>query len=181
VHNLSGLRTNVEAVAWSPDGSIIAACGYTPKVCLWSADDGRALPGPYFKEGIWRCVALEFLPDGRRLLIGSTDNALRLWDVDRMQEVVRLSGVGRTTGITVPEHQRWVAAAGRYAIRIWDTASPQERVIGETIRRYHENAGGDWPAVLRKLESNVWLTDEQRSEALDHARWLQQLSSGGTG
>ena len=69
----------VNSVAVSPDGTMLATGTLDRAIRLWNADDGTllaTLPGhldtPY---------KLEFLPDGQTLVSTAYDSTVRIWDV----------------------------------------------------------------------------------------------------
>jgi WD40 repeat protein len=72
----------VRAVAFNPDGRLLAGGGDGPAVKLWAVDTGQevcSLPVPEY------CSALAFSPSGETLACGGTE--LALWDVKMEQKV----------------------------------------------------------------------------------------------
>ncbi len=68
-----------DAVAFSPDGKMLATGGRDQKVKLWALPEGRPLHVLWGHEKPVLTVA--FSPDGTRLASGSGDNTVRLWGV----------------------------------------------------------------------------------------------------
>ncbi|KAI4089300.1 MAG: hypothetical protein LQ344_005518 [Seirophora lacunosa] len=79
VARLLGHQKQVNHVTFSPDGALIASCGFDNAVKLWSARDGafiatlRGHVGP-----VYMCC---FSPDARLLVSASKDTTLKVWDV----------------------------------------------------------------------------------------------------
>jgi WD40 repeat protein len=75
----------VAAIAWSPDGRILASVSMRGKaIDLWDGAvrrHGKPLVGP-----TERVSSLTFAPDGRRLAAGSWDGRVRVWEVPRPAE-----------------------------------------------------------------------------------------------
>jgi WD40 repeat protein len=72
--------TTINAVAFSRDGSILAAGSGNGTIQLWNiADLSRSTKiGTFTADTV---NSLDFSPDGKRLVVGSQDGTVRLWDV----------------------------------------------------------------------------------------------------
>ena len=83
----------VEAVRYSPNGTMFAVAGWDGVVNLWGATTGsrvRILHGP--GGGI---LALAFTPDGQRLVAGTELGLLQVWDVATGSVLSTISGARR--------------------------------------------------------------------------------------
>jgi len=110
---------HVIAVAWSPDGSTIAAASVAGPVTLFDVSTGltkHSLRGHGFGT-----TAVSWRADGKKLATAGQDGKVRLWNVEDGQEIAALDG-----GTAWVEHIAWgptgdflVSAAGK-KLRLWN-------------------------------------------------------------
>ena len=79
------MPTRVYAVAWSPDGTRLAASTEDGDIYVWENAGGSAR---IFRGHSEPCVRLTFSPDGKLLASGSRDGTTRFWDVAQGQTLV---------------------------------------------------------------------------------------------
>src|SRR5262249_42665365 len=80
----------VLAVAFSPDGDVLAATAADGTVRLWDVKTWKALASRGRHDApAW---ALAFSPDGKLLASGSNDKTAKVWDVFGMQKLGAASG-----------------------------------------------------------------------------------------
>ncbi|MBL9167284.1 MAG: hypothetical protein JNN07_06050 [Verrucomicrobiales bacterium] len=114
----------VGAVAYSPDGRIIASAGPADDIRLWDRATGdlvRALPG--HPE---RVMGLVFSPDGKWLASAGTEGTVKLWDYDAGRLAHLLTNhVGdwvRRIAFS-PDSRLLVPASYDGKMSVWDVAS----------------------------------------------------------
>lgn len=114
-------------IALTAEGALIAAlaAGY---LRVWDAA-GHAVRTVRAHGEAVRCLALS--PDGRRLATGSSDRAIRLWDVQTWGSTAALKGhTDAVYGLAWSPDGARLASAGGDGLRLWEAASG--RAIGST-------------------------------------------------
>ena len=117
----SRFKTQVLALAFSPDGTRLASGSVDQTVRLWDLTS----KGEWItlqKHTGWTNV-LAFSPDGKLLASGSTDKTVQLWDTATGE--LRTTFTGHINGITAlafsPDSTTLVSGSSDGTIRFWDT------------------------------------------------------------
>jgi WD40 repeat protein len=125
-----GLSASGRALAFSPDGTLLAAAGHRFPVILWDVRRRRS-PASVLTGALGVVQALDFSQDGRRLAAGDHHGAVLVWDVDSRQPAGRPlnhSRAVRTLAFGADGRTLATGGCGEYdsdecrsgEIRLWD-------------------------------------------------------------
>jgi RNA polymerase sigma factor (sigma-70 family) len=179
----------VDALAFSPDSRLLAACDTGRSVVhLWDADTGKQVReltqvGP---------AALAFAPDGKTLATGGWDNHLVLWEVAtgrNLRTLQAAKGPAIVDAVAFSPDGRLLATGHHNApVHLWDAAT------GKLVREIEADDGVTWCLAFSPdggwlatggLDGRVRLwevaTGRRLHELRGHAFWVLRLAFGPDG
>lgn len=155
-----GTRTPANCLAFSPDGSRLAAAGGdSARVWVWNADTGQVLGVSAAPSGIRR---LTFSPDGQ-LLVAADAVGERLYVMNALGTEVRrtLTAPRKVGGLAFsPDGHRLAAVGIEGHVQLWDTESGQEVYLLRSLAASPSNIDFN-PRVLfspdgRRIAASSW-------------------------
>ncbi len=131
----------ISAVSFSPDGTRILTGCRDASIRLWDPSILVRTSGLSVAVGVemaWKEVAelhghngqvdsVSFSPDGQRVVTGSSDNTVRVWDLENGVELFRFRG--HTEGVSSVAYSpggTLIGSAGADAIKLWDAVADQK-------------------------------------------------------
>ena len=127
VRTLTGLKGQVNAVAFSADGKRLAAAAGEParfgQATLWNAEGGRLIR-TYSGHGD-ALYAVAISPDGKTLATGSYDQKIKLWSIETGEVQHTLSAHnGAIYGLAFrPDGKILGSASGDRTVKLWNVAT----------------------------------------------------------
>lgn len=127
LNKLSGASNQVRALAFSPDGKLLAAAGGNPaqfgEVNIYNVTDGKEIASIRgHRDNIF---SIAFSPDGKMLATCSYDKMVKLWDVASGKELKNLKD--HTDAVFAvafsPDGKLLASAAADRNVKIWDVAT----------------------------------------------------------
>ena len=124
----------VDTVAFSPDGQVLAAGSNMGPVQLWDVSTGRPIGTITAQEPVQDPSVMAFSPDGKILATGSPDGSARLWDVASQRPIGRpmISPDMPVDGIAfLPGGKILVTGNAEGTVQLWDVAT--QRPLGRPM------------------------------------------------
>jgi WD40 repeat protein len=116
--------SNLNAVAFSPDGKRLACGCWDRTVVVWDARAGKEL---FTLRGHGQVVtSVCFSPDGKQIVSGSYDRIVRVWDATTGRQTLALpEHPGGVNDVAFSPDGRLLASAGK-GVKLWDVRTRQE-------------------------------------------------------
>jgi WD40 repeat protein/outer membrane murein-binding lipoprotein Lpp len=148
---LLGHTGRVNAVAWSPDGKLIASCGQDGLVKFWDPGSGKEIASVVAHGG--GAAALVFSVRGELLATAGADGTVKLWDVASRKIVATFFGhLGTVRAVAIaPDVSSLVSAGDDGTVRFWDVASRRATATRWGRPRSREPAADDPSQFVRSI------------------------------
>jgi WD40 repeat protein/beta-lactamase regulating signal transducer with metallopeptidase domain len=133
---LTGQRTTVWSLAFSPGGQTLASGSLDGKIVLWDVASGKSLQEVWSHQGA--VTSLAFSPDSRTLASGGADATLNLWDTKLRPTpplLTFLPGHGAVRSVAFSPDGRTLATSGEDGkARLWAFPALEcQRELGDDV------------------------------------------------
>jgi len=124
---------SIFSVTFSPDGQLLAAGDANGEIYIWQVADSKQLLICKQHTGWVRAVAFNHASQVTLLVSGSTDQTLKLWDVNTGQCLKTYYGhTAPVRSVTFsPDAHKLVSAGDDQTLRLWDINT------GQCLKTYH--------------------------------------------
>jgi len=160
---LSETETQVNSVAFSPDGTLVAAANSDlkePAVKLWKSNTGEL--AHTLKGHKMMVMGVAFSPDGTAVATASLDGTIKLWDV-ASEKLVQTIPIG-TNAVTCvafsPDNKYLAAGSWDMTVRIFQLKTGREQpreieafTVGSSVNGVEFSPNGKWLAVASENSS----------------------------
>ncbi|MGF1494130.1 MAG: NB-ARC domain-containing protein [Microcoleaceae cyanobacterium] len=125
---LEGNEGWVWAVAFSPNGKVLASGGEDNLIRLWNPETAECFQCLQGHKSWIRSLA--FTPDGKTLISGSADNTVKFWDVETATCVETLDQHNNwVTSVAVsPDGHQFASGSADETVRLWDLTTPTPQI-----------------------------------------------------
>jgi WD40 repeat protein/tRNA A-37 threonylcarbamoyl transferase component Bud32 len=143
-----GHTSRITAVAWSPDGKLLASASYDKTVKVWEVHKGTPLLT--YKGHFARVNALAWSPDSKLIASASDDRSVQIWNAITGDLVFTYPGhSGLVSTVAWSPGGAQLASSGEdTSVHVWDAAT------GALSFRYQEHK--------EKVQSVAWSPDGKR-------------------
>ncbi|MFG1805203.1 AAA family ATPase [Streptomyces sp. NPDC049040] len=149
-----GHEGDINAVAWSPEGTRLASASDDGTVRIWTLHENPDGATVLARRGGAPVGTVAWSPDGRRLAAGARDGGVTVWDTAGWTVLALLSDTAEAVAAVAwsPDGHRLAAGGGDRTVRIWDsdTYAPVT-VLSEHRRRV---SGVAWSPDGHRLASS---------------------------
>ncbi len=163
-----GHEGGVRAVAFSPDGKVLATASDDETTGVWEVSSGKRVATLGY-EGMVSAVA--FSPDGKLLAAASLDKTVGIWEAETGKQIARLTYAKTVTAVAFSPDGGLVVTASGGTIGIWEAET------GKQVARPTTHGGAGTAVALSPDRRLVAKADEDEITGEGYA-WIWEAETG---
>jgi WD40 repeat protein len=119
------LDDSAQSLAWSPDGTTVAAASNDGTARVWALDGGHEIARmPMgFNNVVYQ---VEFSPDGTQAATSSADGVVRTWQVTKSWQDIGLNHTDSVIAVAFSSDGRYLASSAGTVAHVWDARTGSE-------------------------------------------------------
>ena len=155
-HLLFGHTNRVLALAYSPDGKLIASAGDDQKIQVWSVDQNISVVTLNGHQS--KIIDLVFYGNNR-LISASEDKSIRIWDIAQGSELDRfVLRSGRLTSIDFNQKNNFlVSGSSDGIVRLWDLKTK------DLLAAFNQHQGIVWSVAFSPSGTHIASGSEDKT------------------
>jgi RNA polymerase sigma factor (sigma-70 family) len=162
-------KSKITAVAFSPDGMVLASTSTDPIICLWDVPTGKRRAVLPVKNDV--AIWIAFAPDGKTLASGGTQGSVKLWDMTTEKSIRQFEQEGWIASLAFSPDGKNLAVASIIAsnesrhpmVQLWDvgTGKPICQLKGhkDDVRTVAYSPKGKFVATGGTDTTRLWDAD----------------------
>jgi WD40 repeat protein len=115
---LDGHKSEITAMAHSPNGAFLASGDSTRKIILWNTTDNTVIFDNWVYHSA-RVTSMDWSPSGDRLVSGSLDCNIIVWGVDGTRKIETGAHRGQTRSVKYISDTAIASSGGENLVKIW--------------------------------------------------------------
>ncbi len=177
---LTGHQALIRAIAFRPDGSMLASCSEDHTVHVWSMPHGQIIQ-------VFGChddlvTALAWSQNGSLLATGSADHTIRVWGIAEHSCLSQLAGHSASV-ISLsfsPDQRHLVSAGADQQVRIWDLSTEHYEIVllhkPGLLKAVQWSADGRWIVIAAGAWALIWdWQNQQLVQRFEHQTALDSI------
>ncbi|MBI5295032.1 MAG: hypothetical protein HY869_06120 [Chloroflexi bacterium] len=134
----------IYSVAYSTDSKFVVSGGQDGTIRVWEVKSGGEITRMKIEEPVYtvnysysnRVLAVNFSPDGKYIVSGSSDNTVRIWEISTGREIFRglhyqkTHSIGRVNSVAFSPNGKYIISGGEdNVVHVWDAAVSGKEVF----------------------------------------------------
>lgn len=119
---------SIQSLAWSPDGTSVAAASNDGTARIWDATSGQEIARAAIGTGLAGDVvySVAFSPDGTQIVTASSDQTVRTWEATKPWQTRGLDHGAEVVAVTYSGDGKYIASTAENIAYVWDATTGRQ-------------------------------------------------------